>query len=318
MRYCYVLSNDLALLKRKIEDVRQGYMSNAGLDCNTLTFWGDELNPAFWDCFSAISLEARKDFIILRKAEALKADDWKKLSEVIARMQEDIFLLICIESPWEKNAPKVPAIISSQKCYTFAKKKNWFFQEAPLNAQNIRNYIVKGLKERNIEMQEEVLKILVSVLAPPSSSIDNALDQLALIAIDKKIEEKDFAHLSASVPELVIFDYIKCLESGTSYPLWQGVLNENKPDDILFTLLAILAREARTLWKLSVGEDVKLSPFIANSKKQLAYRLGKDGIAKLFSLLSDADWAIKSGKKDVGQVLEELIFRLSYLYRVQG
>ncbi len=318
MRFCFVLSDDLALLKRKIEVVREDYASKSTAPCNVMTFWGDEFTTNFWDTFTAISFEARADFIILRKAEALKADDWKKLSEMIGILRDDAFLLICIESAWDKNVPKVPAYISSQQCYTFAKKKNWFFQEAPLTTQNMRAYVIKGLKERRIEMQDTVLNVLLSLLAPPSSSIDNALDQLAFIATEKTIEEKDLAHLSATVPELIIFDYIKYLESGKTYPLWESVLNENKPGDILFPLLEILAREARTLWKLSIGEDVKLSPFIANAKKQLAFRLGKDGIARLFSVLSDADWSIKSGKKDVGQVLEELIFRLSYLYRVQG
>ncbi len=317
MRYCIVLSDDVAMLKRRIEAIKNDFIAQSSTICNTKIFWGDELAAQFWESFSAVQLDVSRDFIVLRKADVLKAEDWANLTSMIARLREDAFLVLCIESAWGEKGPKVPAYISGQKCYTHAKNKKWYFQEAPLTDDRKKDYIAQGIKARNIEMSRPVMDLLGELLSPPSALIDNALDQLAMIAEDRALEEKDLEHISASAPEMILFDYVKNLESGKSYPLWATVLHEHKPDDILFPLIGIFAREARNLWKISANEDVKLPSFILEKKRAVANKLGKAGIATLFSLLSDADWSIKSGKKDSRQVLDELIFRLSLLYKVQ-
>ncbi len=318
MRFAFIFSEDYSLLKKEMKKISTDFFSKTSLSSATHTFWGDEpLNADFWETLIGASLDPRADFIILRKAELFNAETWKNLSESLGTLRENCFIIFCIESAWEKNEPKVPAFIKSQRCYTFAEKKKWFFKIPPLKANDIPSYLQKGMQNRGLTADKNILNILSTMLPPTPAIIDSTLDQLSLANKDLIITEENLKSIATSTPEILLFDYIKFLEGGKSYTIWQNLLLENNAEEIFFPFLAILTREARQLWQIVCNDSaLKLPSFIMNTKRNTAQKLGKRGIATLFSALSEADYAIKSGRKTVSQSMEELLFKLTLLYKM--
>lgn len=57
--------------------------------------------------------------------------------------------------------------------------------------------------------------------------------------------------------------------------MWKELSRSQDGDSLLFSLLALLARELRLLWQLWAGEKVRVHPNEAAFKKQLATRLAR-------------------------------------------
>ncbi len=317
MRFSFVMSEDSSLLLKRAKEIQELFFSQKSLESARHTFWGDEgLSSDFWQMLTIVSLEPKADFFLIRKAEKLNADTWKKISETLATLREDAFLVFCIESDWEKKAPKIPAYISNQKCFTFSEKKNWNSRIPSLDMKSLPPYIQKGFRERGLTCHNSVIESLCSMLPPYASAVDNTLDQLALVTDTSEITNDDLSNLSSVGIDILLFDYIKYLENGNTFNLWKNILQDSgKAEDVFFGLIALLTREARILWQILFSDSVKLPSFLLSQKTQSAHRLGKKKVAYLFMLLREAEWSIKSGKKQVSQAMEELLADLNSLYR---
>ena len=72
--------------------------------------------------------------------------------------------------------------------------------------------------------------------------------------------------MAESAPEVIIFEFIRHLQSGNSAAVWRTLLREGDGgESLLFPLLALLTREARLLWQIQAGENVWLPQQTANS-----------------------------------------------------
>ncbi|MDO5484279.1 MAG: DNA polymerase III subunit delta, partial [Desulfovibrionaceae bacterium] len=85
-------------------------------------------------------------------------------------------------------------------------------------------------------------------------------------------------------------------------------------DSLLFSLLALLARDLRLLWQLNAGEKVRLHPNEATFKQQLARKLGTHGLAAGLAAVVDAEWQVKSGRRSPEQALDFLAAELTLLF----
>ncbi len=321
MRFAFVLSEDSALLLNKVHEVLSLSEKSTPAPLVKHTFWGDEgLNEEFWNTLSFPNLIERFDFFVIRKANELNAETWKNLSEKLAYLREDAFVLFCMEGKWEKNKAsydyKVPAYITKHKCYTVAEKKSWFFPLAPLNNNTMLPYLKKGLEQRGLKYNKEVFEKLSLMLSPNASHINTTLEQLMYLPTFPEVRLEDLTILAPVSPELVLFDFISNLEKQNSYAVWQNILPDTKAEDILFPFLSLLTREARQLWQVLSGDTAKIPEFILKYKVQTAKRLGIQRIATLFQLCVSAEFDVKSGNKKVEQVLDELIIEVSFLYRL--
>ncbi len=319
MRFAFILSEDSSLLLQRAEEVAQEFYAKHNAKASRHVYWGNEgLLSDFWQKLTIQNLLPQADFFLIRNAEKLDTETWKKLTENIGTLRDDAFLLIAIESAWEKGKPKVPALISGQKCYSFAEKKDWLIRIAALTEQTKKAYITKALQKRKISASREILEKLSHILAPNAATIENSLDQLAFACeanAENEIKEEYLEILAPASAELLLFDYLTYIEGNNALVLWKKLLFDNKADDVLFGFIALMTREARQLWQLLSSDKVSLPPFLVGKKTAMAKRLGKAKIIQIFLLCREADWAIKSGRKNDMQAMEELLTSLTYLYR---
>lgn len=278
-------------------------------------YWADEeIIADFWENTSLQGLFNTHKAIVLRNAHLLNAANWKKLSAVLSRPNEYIWLFICLENDWEKNKPKIPAYITKLPCMSFAQKKGWTWSSNNLNKSSIKQYILRKAKILNISFTPATLSQLCNNIIPDAQTIENELQKIALLADGQAVEESILSIINYT-PEFNIFNLIKCIESGNNTQIWAELnKNQNNNDSLFFPFLGLLLREARILWQIYTNEPVNLYPNEIQNKTALAKKLGHLGIIYLFDLILQAELSVKSGKIQVEQCLEILISDLTVLF----
>ena len=280
------------------------------------TFWADEgLDRRFWDALTLLGMDGRLRVLVVRGAHLLPAEIWKKLSSALATPRSGVFPIFCMECPWEKGQPKLPAHIAKLKCLAFADKQKWVWRSIGLEARTLRQYIQREAAALGLRMAPDALNRLADMLIPDASAIRGVLEQLSLASPDGSVDVVLVSQMTEFTPDAVIFDFIRQLENGNARAVWKTLLREGDGgESLLFPLLTLMAREARTLWQMNAGEKVFVPQYVEAEKRRLAARLGFGGLAETFEALAAAEFSVKSGARSPLQAMEALVARLSFIF----
>lgn len=308
--FFFCICPDGTLLKERISAL----LRERGDAWERQVYWGDEELPsAFWEHLALPGLFAARRVLVLRRAEALSAAVWKRVSAALAAPKEHCLPVLCLESAWEKGQPKIPAHIAKLKCLAHADAQGWVWRSPGLDERALRPFIVKEAKARNLNLAQPALDILCSGLIPDAGAVRAELDRLALAAPEGEVSE-ELAAQAAQMPRFNIFQFLRMVQGGRAEQAWTELLCARKENEgLLFPFLGLLSREARLLWQLARGEPARMHPGDAEAKRVLAQRLGHKGLARLFSLIFAADLAVKSGGCTPDQALDALVADLTLL-----
>ena len=307
---------DASLSKQHVDSLLESFDGIWQNKVEKHVFWPDELaDSKFWNTLTLQTLIPTPKLIIVRAAHTILAADWKKISSAVGVPRNAILPVFFLESAWEKGTAKIPAHITKLKCFEFAKKKNWKYDNIGINDNNISNYLVQEGKKVGLQFDRDTLNMLRETTIPDSLFIQNLFSQLSLFAEDGKITPQVISQVTAYAPEMVIFDLIRDMENANFSNIWQRLALENdKGESFLFPLISLLARDARILWQANAGENPYLHPSIKEIKTRKAKKLGFSGIAEIFRIVLDADFSVKSGRNDPLQALEKVIVDYSSLF----
>lgn len=278
-------------------------------------FWGDEELPRnFWEVLTLQGLFATPRALVLRNAQAIPAEMWRRLSKALGRPNPQTWPVLCLEVAFEKGQPKIPAHIAKLPCYTFAEKQGWVWRSAGLDERTFGKHIQSVAKELNLALAPGALEALTSILPLDAATVDNELTKLSLLMNGKPVTAQDAAQASFT-PDFNIFQFLRQLQSGQTDAVWQQMLREQaRGDDTIFPLLGLLVREARILWQVAAGDPVYVRPQELAAKKQTAARLGPVGLARLWDAAHTAELSIKSGQRSPAQALNALVADLTLLF----
>lgn len=278
-------------------------------------FWGDEgLGDSFWEAITLQGLIEVPKAIVVRSAQLLNADTWKRLSKTLARPLGQTWLFLCLEGAWEKGQPKILAHISKQRCFEHANKQNWIWRHGGLDARSLRAYVKARMTSLHLEAAPDVFEALCRVLPFDAAAIENELGKLALYADSGRLDMQA-TRLVEHSPAFDIFALLRHLQAGRAEAVWESILREESlNEDLVFPLSGLLLREARILWQLKAGEKPYLHPQEAQAKRDLAMRLGFSGLSTLWELALTAEYSIKSGQLSPQQALHALISGLTQLF----
>ncbi len=284
------------------------------------TFWADEgLDRRFWDALTLLSMDGRRRVLIVRGAQQLPADVWKNLSASLGTPRSGVLPIFCLESPWEKGQPKLPAHVAKLKCLAFADSRKWVWRSAGIEARSLRQYLQKQASAMGLRMTPDALNVLSEMLIPDASAVRGVLEQMYLASADGSVDVSLVRQMTEFTPEAVIFDVIRQLENGNARAVWKTLLREGDGgESLLFPLLTLMAREARVLWQMQAGDKVFVPQFVENEKRRLAARLGFEGLCRVFEALQKAELSVKSGARQPLQAMEELVATLSLLFAPSG
>ena len=313
--FYFCLCPDSTLAREHVDGLLKR-VNAVGREREIRTFWADEgLDGRFWEALTMQGLTERPRALLVRGAQTLTTEVWKKLSAVLATPRPDILPFFFLESLWEKGQPKLPAHIAKLRCLEFADKQGWVWRSAGLDARALRKHVQQRAAALELRLTPDALDALCAVVTPDAAAVRGVLEQLALASGDGEVGVELVRNMAESAPEVIIFEFIRHLQSGNSAAVWRTLLREGDGgESLLFPLLALLTREARLLWQIQAGENVWLPQQTANLKRSLASRLGTSGLANLFAALMEAEWAVKSGRRQPLQALEELVGSLTLAF----
>ena len=313
--FYFCLCPDSTLAREHVDGLLKR-VNAVGREREIRTFWADEgLDGRFWEALTMQGLTERPRALLVRGAQTLTAEVWKKLSAVLATPRPDILPVFFLESLWEKGQPKLPAHIAKLRCLEFADKQGCVWRSAGLDARALRKHVQQRAAALELRLTPDALDALCAVVTPDAAAVRGVLEQLALASGDGEVGVELVRNMAESAPEVIIFEFIRHLQSGNSAAVWRTLLREGDGgESLLFPLLALLTREARLLWQIQAGENVWLPQQTANLKRSLASRLGTSGLANLFAALMEAEWAVKSGRRQPLQALEELVGSLTLAF----
>lgn len=289
----------------------------------TKAFWGDDDKPlpgSFWQDLQVTGLFSTPKALVVRRAHQLKAEHWDKLSAAMKSKASEVTLLLCLEGEWNKNKPPIPAVAKKREIYTQAEQRGLIWQHPGLTQATMGQFVQAWAEREGLRLGPGAQQALSQALPPDARAARLELEKIALAATNG-VAEVVHAQLIAPHKEMDFFQFTDALSKGGDLgAVWQRVLQDHlkQPrDQMLFPLMASVAREARMMMLIATGEEgrIKAHPYVKKLKTPLARRLGPAKIARIFDLLLEAELGVKTGERRPEQALDMLVARLSVLYR---
>lgn len=287
-------------------------------------FWGDDPLPdAFWEHLTQQGLFGTPKAVIVHNAQNVPAAIWKNLSQTLSVPNADIWPFLCLSVAFERGKAKRPAHIAKLPCIQFAEKQGWVWSSQGIDEYGKAAFVKTEAKKRNISFGPGALEAILPRLPQDAASIGTELDKLGLAAPPGGVIPATLAEILDRETEPDVFSIIRNLQQPRggqgALAVWdQALASERGSDSMTFALLSMLAREARQLWQICVGEPVRLPGHILSAKTTLARSLGLAGIARLWHLALEADKGIKTGERSPDQALDSLLASLSLLFSPSG
>jgi len=307
---------DQEMVRRRLERL----MASTGVGYERQVFWGyaDEFDPSFWQALSSVSLFAKPKVVVLRRAEGLDKDFWEKLLRPLSGFNEYVWPVICLEGPHDpKKGPSLPKGLSERPYWKVGLKKEWVWISAGLTSETVLPMLRDWANSRRLSFAKGVLQELAGILPRDMTACARELEKLELAAKDGTIGPEALALLNVET-ELDMFGFLKALEDGGDPAgVWRTVFGRQlaTDDGFLFQFLALLTREARTLWQLAHEDpDAKVHPYVRKLKSPMVSRLGVAGLARLWEFIMEAESSVKFGRASPDQALERLVGDLYALF----
>lgn len=297
--FSILICGDSAILKEELERQISGWD-----DARRLVFWGDEEpREDFWSALQQVGLFSERRIVVIRQGELWHASVWKGISEALSRPHDGIWPIFCLEGPWEKGKPKIPTHIQKSGAYVQAERNQWIWS-CPGLGQNKSAYARNLAKKLGLKLPPDELSAFCAALPNDAAALSNELAKLHLVCDGGAVTRELLPPTSDSL-ESDAFTLIRRLTEGDLPTAWRELARDSD-GSLLFFVIALLAREFRTLWQLTRGESPRLYPSDAQRMRSMARKLSFSGIAAGFSALADADWHVKSGQMTPQQSLEHL------------
>lgn len=314
--FFFCICPDSWMIREHLATLSERFPAGGDKDWERHVFWGDEELPQrFWEHLVLQGLFDAPRALLLRQAQLLPASAWKRLSAAFSAPHAQAWPILCLEGAWEKGQPKIPAHIAKLRCMAFAEQRGWVWRSPGLDERGLKKHAQTRARAMDLRFGENALEAFCAAVPPDAAAVDAELRKLAPAAVGGVIT----ASLAAGggyMPDYDIFAFIRHARAGNLPAAWREIQRGRKDSDsLLFPFLALLLREARTLWQLRAGEEPRLHPQQAAAQRECAARLGFSGLTRLFDCIIRAELHVKSGRCSPEQALEALTADLALLFR---
>ncbi|MBO6171089.1 MAG: DNA polymerase III subunit delta [Desulfovibrio sp.] len=319
--FSFLICPDGQLLRARLEQLLAGHPPASGR-WERHVYWGDEEPPPrFWEQLTLQGLFGAPRVLVARQAQLWPAAVWKKISRALGRPSEQCWPFFCLEGHWEKGQPKLPAHIAKLRCMAFADRQGWIWRQDGLTERAVKKHVLQRARTLGLDFAPEALEQFCASVPPDAQAIENELAKLCLLRDAARETAPDAGRITQAMtataswsPECNIFSCIRHMEAGNLPAVWRELARSDDGDSLLFSLLALVARELRLLWKLQAGENVRMHPSDAAFKRTLAARMGPAALAEGMAAVMDAELQVKSGRRTPAQSLEYFAAHMTTLF----
>ncbi|WP_207261770.1 DNA polymerase III subunit delta [Desulfovibrio sp. Huiquan2017] len=318
-RYLFLVCPDPQLIKGEVDQ----RLKQSGQDgWETKPFWGDDddpLPPGFWTDLTIKSLFPQPKALVVRRAHALKADQWDKLDASVRGLSADIYPIFCLEGEWKGKKAPIPPALSRRQLYKKAREEGWVWESAGLDQRSLTDFVKAWAAKAGLTFEPGAGQALTQALPTDAVAARLELDKMELAAGDDKVVRKEHVALVAPTGEMPFFDLMDALgRPGAEASVWKRVIDDHAKsakDQMLFNLIGFLAGQARMYWLLAHGGKAAGSPYMLKKKAPVAQRLGARGIARMIDLAMEAELSLKTGERKYEEALDMLMAGLIDLFR---
>lgn len=315
--FSFCICPDPWLVKEHAAELLERFPADGSTKWERHVFWGDEEPPQrFWEQLVLQGLFGTPRALLLRQAQHVSAAVWKRVSAALSTPNSQSWLILCLEGPWEKGQPKIPAHIAKLRCMAFAEQRGWVWRSPGLDERGLKKHAQTRAGAMGLRFGEGALEAFCAAVPPEAAAVDTELRKLAPAAPDGVVTAS-LAAAGGYTPDSDVFAFIRHVRAGDMAAAWRELHRGRKDSDaLLFPFLALLLREARTLWQLRAGEQVRLHPQEAAAQRECAARLDFPGLARFFDCVLQAERQVKFGLRSPEQALEALTANLILLFRL--
>jgi DNA polymerase-3 subunit delta len=314
----FLVCPDPELIKLEVEEL---LAEHGGPSAFEKRVYYEPLPETFWQDLDVPSLLGGTRMLVLRRAQKMNAEFWKAMESRLRRFNDSAWPVFCLEGDWKKDKkglqPAVPKVVKDRSFWKVVEDRKWLWKSPGLDPRNLRAFVGERARRRGLKVSNPTAEKLARILPAEAGPALREIEKLELLAgEDREIRDEHLAAVSAKA-EMDIFAFLNAAVSGRrSKEVWTRVFSDHEVsanDSIFFAFLSLLTREARVLAEIS--RDEKPSVYVPgpamSQKRELAARLGPEGVAGLFDLAMHAEFSIKSGERTVEQAFESLVAGLS-------
>jgi len=318
--FSFLLCPDPELIRQELEALVERH--GEGKKWDRRVYWADdELPDAFWQDLTIGDLMGTPRLVVVRRAHKFLKESWDKLSSVLSSFNGQIWPVFCLESEADKKGQLKPsAVLAKQKYWPVAEKRGWIWTHPGLTARTMPDFVTRFAKSRDLKAPEAVVRALAEALPQDAVGAKNELEKIALAAAQSGEISREHVALISHQADMDIFEFISSVMEGRSPErVWQKVFDNrlvSSSDSIFFAFLALMVREARILWELDQGEKPSawVHPSAVQKKSALAKRLGPTRLARIWGLVLEAEFGVKTGQRTPEQAFEAVVGGLYALF----
>ncbi len=267
---------------------------------------GNDLNLArLPDILMGVSLFAEKRLLIVRGLSENKAV-WTVFGDWLDKISDDIHLVLIEPKPDKRTTTfktlKDNAVVREFQPWSdrdTAKAEQWVISEA---------------KKLGFVLDRKSALILVQRVGIDQWQLFHALEKLAMVDDISEVTIKNI--IDANLTENV-FNLFETALSGRIDDLVQMIRVLEQSDDV-YRLSALLFSQAFQLAAIvsatdsdNIAKDFSIHPYVVSKLTPIAKRVGKGGVSKIISILTEVDDDMKLSKTDPWLLVERALIKIA-------
>lgn len=312
-----LVGEERLLLTQAIDAVRAATVGTGPRSFNEDHFDANDTSSAtVADAARSLPMMANMRLVLVRNAEAWKADQWDELLRYAESPSPSTVLLITAEK-----------LNGSLRFISAAKKKGYFYEAKPPDEKQLGPWLESEAQRRGITFDRGAAEALIFAIGGDLSALTDALERLELFADNKVIREEDIEEVIKPIRESSVFDLSEAV-SEKDLPRCLSIIDSlSRSRDKDKPALVVLALVARQIRMLAIARDAidkgtdplaalsgKMPTFAAKNVARLAKNKWSSGqLFRALKKLSETDGRLKSVSAARGQewrVMEELVLTL--------
>lgn len=264
------------------------------------------------DAALTLPMLASMRLIVVRDVDAMPAEQLERLTEYLDDPSPSTCLVLTADK-----------LDGRSKLAKRAQKQDLIVDASPLKQSDLRNFLMYEVTQRGLRIAPDAAAALVDAIGNDLPAIDDALERLSLyvgesaridlVAVEACVTKVRVESIWALVDAVSMRDRRTALRSAAS------LLADREPP---LRILAMVARQLRIVSRMrsalaagappqDAAREAGAPPFKARDLAAAAKRFDHRALARAFTVLAEADLALKGSKRPPDTVLEGAILELT-------
>lgn len=309
----YVLvGSERLLIERAVDAVRKAVdsMGAAGFNIEIFDGKGLEATRAI-SAARTLPMMADKRLVLVRRFDAMTPTEQNHLAEYLSDPSDSACLVMTADK-----------LDGRSKLGKAAKKKGCLIDAKPLRGRDLREFIRAEATSRDHNIAPQAVETLLDAVGDDLAAIDDAMERLSLfVGAGQRIDADAVMQCVTRIRVESIWSLVDAIglkDRRKGVAAAQSLLDDREPP---LRLLAMVARQLRIVARMreALSEGLRpqeaakragAPPFKAGDLTESARRFTADSLGDAFTLIAEADRALKGSKRPPDVVLQDAVLAL--------